>query len=294
MLKITYLITVYNKSRYIGHVIDSLKRAEGDFNKEYVFINDGSNDNSLNIIYEKTADLENVTIINQSNKGPSVSTNAGIKVASGDYVHFVDGDDIISSNSTSKLLDALISFNCSVAFSLRSTYDHKSLAVKPVSLYPDLFFIEDPIKALLVGKVGNVRGLPGALVRLKLLKKIGGCDEEVFVQDFSLALRCAKLTKFVKINESLYYCPQEYDSGNVSFDKNFERRQSLLTIHNFIRDNQYLCDNYSVDFYKAFWSIVWKMKKNFPTFVQYIKSKIVAPSKSYEYLLDMYKSELIN
>jgi glycosyltransferase involved in cell wall biosynthesis len=291
---VTYLITVYNKERYIANVIDSLKQAAGDFDKEYIFVNDGSTDNSLKIIQSQTSDLANVTIINHSNQGPSVSTNVGISSARGDYVHFVDGDDIIEADSTSALLSAARSFNCDVAFSLGGTYDYKTQLKKRAELNPDVLFVEDPLKELLRGKISSVRkiGSSGSLVTLRLLKEVRGCDESVFMQDFSLSLRCAKSTKFVRVNRSLFYLPKIYDNNNLSFDKRFEYYQSLLTIHNFMRDNEELCENYSMHFYRAFWSIMWKMNKTFPIFTSYIKSKLNSKSQDSQSLIELYKTEL--
>jgi glycosyltransferase involved in cell wall biosynthesis len=291
---VTYLITVYNKQRYIANVINSLKAVTGNFDKEYIFVNDGSTDNSLKIIQSQTADLTNVTIISHSNQGPSVSTNVGINAARGDYVHFVDGDDIIEADSTEALLSAARSFNCDTAFSLGGTYDYKTQLKHRTELNPDVLFIEDPLKELLRGKISSIRkiGSSGSLVALRLLKEVQGCDESVFMQDFSLSLRCAKSTKFVRVNRSLFYLPQIYDNDNLSFDKRFEYYQSLLTIHNFMRDNEELCKNHSMHFYRAFWSIMWKMNKTFSVFTKYIKSKLNLKSHDSQSLIELYKTEL--
>jgi glycosyltransferase involved in cell wall biosynthesis len=294
MLTVTYLVTVYNKERYIPAVISSLKATQGKFKKEFIFINDGSIDNSLSKIQSATSNLGRVTIINQANQGPSISTNVGIKRAKGDYIHFVDGDDIISSDSTSKLLDATIAFDCDFAFSIHGTYNSSTMEQNNVESYPDVLFIEDPIKELARGKISQIRSCSGALIKTKTLMQVEGCDEEVFIQDFSLALRCARLSKFIRINQSLYYCPEIYDQNNLSFDKNFEKQQSLLAMHNFLKANQDLCQSYLADFYKAFWSIKWKIKKDLPTLLKYIESKIIHKNLTINNLIELYSQDFKN
>jgi glycosyltransferase involved in cell wall biosynthesis len=301
MLTVTYLVTVYNKERYLSGVINSLKATTGNFLKEYVFINDGSTDNSTKILEEQTRELQNAKIINQSNQGPSISTNNGLKIASGDYVHFVDGDDIIAPDSTSKLLNSVKAFDCDVAFSNMGLYNYKTLDKKDIKSKSDFLFIEDPIRELLNGKIKHIRkiGSSGSLVSLKLLKKIGGCDTSVFIQDFSLALRCANVRKFIKLTQSLYYCPEVYDSNNLSFNRHFEIHQSLLTLENFIKENHDFCAQYNIEFYRALFSALWKknksIKNNGVILIKYLASKLMSAQfvkLDPQSLLDLYRMEL--
>jgi glycosyltransferase involved in cell wall biosynthesis len=293
MPTVTYLVTVYNKQRYILGVINALKATTGIFQKEFIFINDGSSDDSLDIIKQATQVLTNVKIVNQANRGPSISTNIGIKLAQGDYIHFVDGDDLISIDSTSKLLEAANSLGCDFAFSAHGTYDVDNLAQNnQVQDRLGVLFIQDPLKELARGKIAQIRSCSGALVKTKTLLQANGCNEAVFVQDFSLKLRCAKLTKFARVNKILYYCPRVYDKSNLSFDKGFERRQSLLAIYYFLKESQDLAKSHLQDFYKAFWSIKWKTRKSCLNFARYITSKIIFQDLEINDLTALYAQEL--
>ena len=71
MTKISFICPVFNKEKYLPKVLESIKNQVGDFKKEYIFINDGSTDNSLELLKEVTKKWKNTTIINQTNKGPS-------------------------------------------------------------------------------------------------------------------------------------------------------------------------------------------------------------------------------
>lgn len=294
MLTITYLVTVYNKAPYIARLIESLRQIEGDFNKEFIFVNDGSSDDSLNIIKSHTKDLPGTQIISHSNQGPSISTNVGINSAKGDYVHFIDGDDLISPDSTTLLLRAINSFNCDVAYSIRGSYDNQTFKIEPFQLPVDLLYIEDPLKNILQGKISGIRsmGASGSLIKMKLLKKINSCDESVFIQDMSLALKCSLETKFVRVNKTLFYCPKKYDQNHISSNNNFEKYQSLLAIRNFLQKNKELCQDYGKEFFQTLWSTLWKMENNLLILPNYIISKVDFRNKNWDYLIKLYNTHL--
>lgn len=92
--KISIIVPVYNAEEYIKKCINSiLNQTFGEI--EVILINDGSTDRSLEILREYESKDSRIRIINQNNSGPSVARNKGIKVASGDYIGFVDSDDYI-------------------------------------------------------------------------------------------------------------------------------------------------------------------------------------------------------
>lgn len=290
---VVYIITLYNKERYITRVINSLKVIVGDFERRYVIVNDGSSDKSLEVAQKALEGLSNVTLIDQENQGPSKATNIAIKEAlrqKADYVQFVDGDDIVAPDSTSKLLEAAKVFSCDVTLCIRGSYDEDK--INSHSLNPNISFITDPLSHLLTEKSRGIRsiGSSGSLVSSSLLKKVKGPDEDVFVQDFSLSLRCAKYSNFVRVNETLVFSPAVMDQSRLSHNKKFEYMQSLIALRNFLRDNRDLARDYLDDFYKSFWSLSWKMKKNFSNLTGYIKSKIIKPNITLDKLIELYNA----
>ena len=69
MTSVSFVIPVFNKAKYLKTVIKSLRHQTGNFDKEYIFINDGSTDNSLDILKRERKSLKNCKIISQKNKG---------------------------------------------------------------------------------------------------------------------------------------------------------------------------------------------------------------------------------
>ena len=100
MSSVSYVIPVFNKSKFLKPVINSLKSQKGSFKKEYIFIDDGSTDQSYKILKKETKNLKNCLILKQKNKGSANATNQGIKNAKMKYIKFLDADDIILSDST--------------------------------------------------------------------------------------------------------------------------------------------------------------------------------------------------
>ena len=87
MLRFSIIIPVYNTSKYLSICFDSLLD-QGFDNYEVVVINDGSTDNSEDIINQYKSKFRNFKYIKQENSGLSVSRNNGVLNAEGDYLLF--------------------------------------------------------------------------------------------------------------------------------------------------------------------------------------------------------------
>ena len=92
--KISVIIPVYNVEEYIGACLDSiLNQTLEDI--EVVCVDDGSTDNSMEILKEYAAKDKRITVLQQQNMFAGVARNAGIAVAKGKYLHFMDSDDLL-------------------------------------------------------------------------------------------------------------------------------------------------------------------------------------------------------
>ena len=95
--KISIIIPVYNAEKYLGACLDSiLNQTFDDF--EIVCVNDGSNDESVNILEEYNTKSSKVKLINKENGGVISARIAGFKEACGEYIGWVDADDFIENN----------------------------------------------------------------------------------------------------------------------------------------------------------------------------------------------------
>jgi len=101
---LSVIIPVYNVEQYLKACLDAVV-AQNYSDFEVICINDGSTDGSSLILDEYAAKYSNISIIHQENKGLSAARNAGMRVAKGDYIFFLDSDDWIESDALKMLAD---------------------------------------------------------------------------------------------------------------------------------------------------------------------------------------------
>ena len=90
--KISVIIPVYNAEKFLRHCLDSIIYQTHE-NLEIICIDDGSTDNSPQILQEYASKDSRIIIEKQQNQGASVARNRGIDLANLEYLHFVDEDD---------------------------------------------------------------------------------------------------------------------------------------------------------------------------------------------------------
>lgn len=114
-LKLSIIIPIYNVEKYIGTTIESIYR-QNLSNEEFevILINDGSTDNSLKIINELSIKYNNIIVLTQENQGPSIARNKGISIAKGEYIHFMDSDDIVMDSTLQKMLNTAIEYQLDI------------------------------------------------------------------------------------------------------------------------------------------------------------------------------------
>ena len=104
-MKFTVIIPAYNASKYIKRCVLSLKNQTYK-NVEIIVINDGSTDNTLEIINSL-----DITVIDKENGGVSSARNMGLKIATGDYILFVDADDYVEKNYIESIVNIINEYN---------------------------------------------------------------------------------------------------------------------------------------------------------------------------------------
>jgi glycosyltransferase involved in cell wall biosynthesis len=111
MPKVSVIVPVYNVEEYIEECLDSLVNQTME-DIEIIVVNDGSPDNSANIVVRYCKKYSNMTLINQENGGLSKARNTGLKAASGEYIFFLDSDDYLPLDSLEKMYTRAIN-DCS-------------------------------------------------------------------------------------------------------------------------------------------------------------------------------------
>lgn len=103
---ISVIIPIYNAERFLSQCLDSIL-AQTFKNWELIAVDDGSTDNSLKILMAYAVKDSRIKIISKSNEGVSIARNTAINKSCGEYVYFVDADDIIEPECLFKLIDVM-------------------------------------------------------------------------------------------------------------------------------------------------------------------------------------------
>jgi len=113
-MNLSIIVPVYNTEKFLQKCLDSLINQTLK-NIEIICINDGSKDNSLEILEEYSKKDERIKIISQENKKQGAARNAGLKIANGEYIGFVDSDDWVDLNYFEILYKKAKENDCDIA-----------------------------------------------------------------------------------------------------------------------------------------------------------------------------------
>ena len=152
-MKVSVIIAAYNIEEYIERCIESVIN-QSEIEIEIIIVNDGSTDNTLNII-KKMSDLdERIIIINQKNQGLVETRKRGLKNANGKFILFLDGDDWLENNCVEELYKTAIDKNADVVlYNAYKAYEDKKETFNTFNknLIDDIK--KNPIKNLLLDNI---------------------------------------------------------------------------------------------------------------------------------------------
>lgn len=109
--KVSVILPVYNQEKYLAKALDSLQN-QTLREAEFICVNDGSKDGSLNILRDYAARDSRVKIIDQKNQGCGPARNSGLRAARGEYIAFLDPDDWFESDALEELYTKSKQQNC--------------------------------------------------------------------------------------------------------------------------------------------------------------------------------------
>ncbi len=291
-IDVSFVMTVYNKEYYLPSVMKALLGQTGLENPEFIFIDDLSTDKSVEIIKKFTKDVPNVQIVaNEDNRGISPRINQGIALAHGKYIRMLDSDDIFPINSTKKMLDLAEELNADMVYGCFTKTGKEPQCLENVAMSDDFTYEYNP-DALMTVLQGRFTRM-GQLIKADVLKKAGGADERVFIQDESIPLRAAVLAHgIVKMNADVVLVPKEI--GNFSGNKIQLDHDRFLAYAYAIQDNPGLRPEALALMYgravSAYWKYIRKISR-FPyfskAFAEYAKTKISSRQPDLKFLEQM-------
>lgn len=212
--KVSVIIPVFNVAEYLE---DCLKAVimQTYKNLEIIVINDNSKDNSVNII-NKFLKLDNriLSITNPINYGAGKSRNIGIEKATGEYLYFIDSDDIISHNYIETLLNGLVKYktdiSCSNGFTIY--FNDKKTIKNEFNVKPGVYEINNSLIKELHGVVWNKMFKHSFIIEnnIKFLEHLRG--EDIYFTFLSSVLS----KRFLAIIDNTNYYYRQRDGGIMS------------------------------------------------------------------------------
>lgn len=232
---VSFVVPVYNKASHLDQVLRQIARQQGDFPRQYIFIDDGSTDGSLAVLRARTKGWDDLVIESQANKGSAGATNRGIALARHPYIKFVDADDLLSDNATQVLLDALHDTPACLAYGGIEHYrDLADIDLSPRVDDPVVETIDRPLRLAIKNSLFNPTQ---CLARTAAVREVGGCDERiVHSQEYSLTLRLARKWPLIKVHAPVAFAPVRTE-GRLSDDEGLQLQRVTRALAYFLRDH---------------------------------------------------------
>ena len=136
---ISIVVPVYNVKQFLTKCLNSII-SQTYSNLEIIVVDDGSTDGSATICDDYAKKDKRISVIHKENGGLASARNAGIDVAKGTYIGFVDSDDYIEPYMYEKLLQAILKYSCNIAVcGINYVFDDGEVIAK-ANTEPEQFF----------------------------------------------------------------------------------------------------------------------------------------------------------
>lgn len=241
---ISVVIPVYNVSEFVGPCLDSVLE-QTYTNLDIIVVNDGSTDSSGIICDTYAAKDNRIRVIHQQNGGLSAARNAGIEIAKGKYITFIDSDDLIRPNMVDYLHNLLLSENAD--FSTCDSYriDEKGQALKGKSTVVAKTIVgnENCMLAYNSWKSGMTMTAWGKLYKIELFKDIRYAIGRLHEDSFTTYKIVALCNCIAMGNQQLYaYRHRSTSIMNIRFNpKVFDSVDAQIEQYEFVRLNYPKC-----------------------------------------------------
>ena len=244
---LSILIPVYNGEDSIDQCLDSVINQKTKYSYEIIIVNDGSTDNTLNIL-NKFKSNKNVVILNQSNKGISASRNKAIDYSKGNYLMFLDSDDIILPGAIESMLDEAYKENADIVEGKYINYLNNNIK------YVDRPLWNKKIKVNLNKNkdfIYSIKGYPWGKIYSRSVWNnvrfpVGFDYEDTIIQ--LIIFRIAK--RYVYIPNLVYRYTYNSNSITNKLKKNIKCLDSYYVIEALIKENYNLNLEFDYQFYR--------------------------------------------
>lgn len=240
---ISIIIPVYNVEKYLNRCLDSVISQSYD-NLEIILVNDGSNDCSKSICENYAKKDSRIVFINKSNGGLSDARNAGLDIAKGDLIGFIDSDDYIEQDCYETMLSRMISTNADLVICNYQYVDELgNVILRDESISSDEVLSKtEGMKRLTVENSGYYITAWNKLYTKYLLEDIRFPVGRIHEDNFVVHKIINKCEKIAILTEKKFYYSQRQGSisaSNINFTKHFDNIYALCARVEFLQAEGY-------------------------------------------------------
>lgn len=282
-MKVSVIIPNYNRAALIGETIENML-SQTLAPHEVIVVDDGSTDNSIEVIRSFG---EKVKLIQQSNQGPATARNKGLSVATGEFIQFMDSDDLFSKNKLEVQAKLLDQTNSDIVFSpwAKIRLNGNEAVFENHVLQNELPNENIPLLHWYLRGWSTV--FQTFLIRHSFLKRVGGYKEDLMpAEDIEFFVRILLNAPRVSFTDECLTIYRIHDFAKISGDGTMLDKR-LIDRGNYLR---YTCQNlananYQMDLYTSlcFKAEIWKLNRE-------LKQIDSCPAEIVNFLDEQYRS----
>lgn len=228
--KISIIIPVFNTEKYVKEAVESIMN-QTLREIEIIIINDGSTDNSLEVVKELALSDARIRVHSQKNQGLSLSRNRGISLASGTYLYFMDSDDYLEPLALEMCYEACEKENLDFVFFDAAILNKEMLVARNLNYkrkdYVDFhqIYTGETVLNILIDKKGYTSSACLSVIRASYLKEVNLCFYPGIIHEDEL------FTFLLYLQARRVMCvPQEFFKRRFREDSIMTRRFSKKNI----------------------------------------------------------------
>lgn len=300
---ISVIVPVYNVEKYIDKCIKSILN-QNYKELEIILVDDGSTDKSGEICDEYAKKDDRIKVIHKINGGLSDARNAGLNIAKGEYIGFVDSDDYIDNDMYSTLFDLIQKHKADISIvSFREFMNGKVIDIQD-SKQLDIFNRTEGIQELLLDK--KIQSYAwNKLFKAELFKNIKFPTGKNFEDIATTLLLFEKTQKIVRLEEPKYNYLRRNDSiiGIKNYKTYYDYIEVILDKYKYLKGKYNEIDQYND--YNFVISMIWvytiilkyeinDLEKEFDTIMLMIEEMVKNNKELFDNKLDYYNKAILN
>ena len=287
---VSIIIPAYNIELYIEATIDSALR-QTHFNIELIVVDDGSTDNTANIVQAICNQDTRARLIKQKNTGVSAARNTGFSASKGKYIAFLDGDDILHPDNIKLLLQKITTDETlGLVHSDYQIIDNNSRKINEYHHGLE----GNVLDQLLLEGGGRINCISGSLIKREVIENIGGFDSEFSNgEDHEFGYRIANKYKIGRVPEITWY--YRIHSGNAHSNIDSLEKDAIATLikaelHGWFKSAAFRKKCYANRYFMLAGSL-WPIKNNKIKAIKYLLNSIILyPPMALKILHKTFKS----